>query len=164
MDQPTERPAEDRFRHIDARIAVHAIEVSRKLGVLVFLPLALVSALVALITFNSLLVEFSSGGPYAESRWFIVSFLIFVLSLALFSQRKRPRPIVLIPSGIFSITVGLVLLVGWCSGIAAGCWKQDLGLALLGLVLWFGPLAFGWSLCRYGFLFKKEMQANGESG
>jgi hypothetical protein len=157
-DQPDTReapPGKGRFRVIDANL-LNAIDLSRRLGLYVFLPVLVLSALTSLITLKSFLNGLSSGGLlHGESLYFVVSSSVFLACLVLFLQRRRPRYYLMIPCGIVSVAVGIVVFVGWLDGFRRGEWQKDPSLLLFSWVIWFAPLSFGLSLCRYGYLLFK---------
>jgi len=146
---------DDRFRHIDIRVVAVAIELTRKLGIYIFLPVAIFSALLIAITAGPFFSEFSLGHKLSkESVWFLISAVAFILSTGLFVQRKRPRPFLLILAGGTISVMGLIFLVTLFWDVLTGGWGKDIGFALFGLVFGLAPLLFGLALCKYGFLLR----------
>lgn len=156
-DQRPQRRKRRRFREIDLALVAMAIELSRKSGIYVFLPLSLVSALVALITGVSLL-DGADGASWIDIYWFLSSVVVFAITTTLFVQRGKARWWIMIPLGTIVSAIGLALLLGWALSFKEAVRTQKIFLASMGWIMGAGPAGFGISLCRYGaYLFRSRI-------
>ena len=140
-------------REPDVRIWDRALEVSRLLGLYVFLPLMVVTAIISVVTFSSFLSDMSEGKLSIESYWFFASFSVLLLAIAFFSQRKRIRSVVLLPAGVVFVSAGIFFLWQLCYTLATDAASSvpiDVFVFAPAVVVVF--LAVGWSLIRYGRL------------
>ena len=152
-DVPATPPEMNRFREIDVRLAVLAVDLSRRLGLYVFLPLVIVTGIIVAATARLAFQELTEPhGASVNTLCFGLGTAVFVLSLVLFAQRRHPRPYVMIPSGCVAIAVGILLLIAWTMSIVHGDWGGNAWSILIGWIYWFGPVNFGIALCRYGYL------------
>ena len=139
-----------RFSDIDMKTTMVALELSRKLGRVLFLPLALGAAILSLITVRFFAEEAGAGhwqSPVAI--WFYASFALMTMSGCFWALRGTPRPIILIPFGCLVFTGGCLLFAGWIQVMVQESIRED-PFNILMVAIPLACLAFGKSLVLHG--------------